>query len=158
MQLLAHLNHEPAATRGHNNVNCLNHHISNMQSTEIGVTSCTICTTCMPKILWCYSYVMFTKCCNKSSLSRYGFFLTVMLTKMKPNPSNNWGVRHQYDASFTFIYLWKKNKQLTTPGESNSNESWIGWAEDSEGRWNSKCAIERSIGFVSVSISIKLVQ
>lgn len=38
----------------------------------------------------------------------------------------------------------------------NGNETWADVGDGSEGLWKSKCATERSIGFVSVSISMKL--
>lgn len=46
------------------------------------------------------------------------------------------------------------NKKLTMEGDFKVEESRAGVTAESEGLWNSKCAIDLSIGFVSVSMSI----
>lgn len=45
-------------------------------------------------------------------------------------------------------------KKLTMEGDFKDEESRAGVTTESEGLWNSKWAIDRSIGFVSVSMSI----
>lgn len=50
--------------------------------------------------------------------------------------------------------FYNKVQNLTKAWDLRDKESLEGTLDGSEGRWNNKCAIERSMGFVSVSISI----
>lgn len=47
-------------------------------------------------------------------------------------------------------------ENLTTLVDLKGYESWMVLVDESEGLWNNRCATERSTGFVSVSISMKL--
>lgn len=54
----------------------------------------------------------------------------------------------------TVKYEYWKQEKPTKEGDFKVQESRAGVTVESEGLWNSKCAIDRSIGFVSVSMSI----